>query len=194
MNIANIVKYSLLAAALVIIACLAGCRGKNPDAAKPAAPAAGAAAILGERITRSADAAVAQPTRPYFATGLGLFVLGGLAAIVGARTMGLAAMALGGAVSALGVVIVQYPWAILLAFFLAVAAAGAALFSRWRKDRELERNRDALSAAAQVIQNLPEGQAIKQGLAALGGEVEARVRAVVTPIKEKLRLEGKITA
>ena len=174
-------KTTLFLAIFAIVVFTAGCRAKS---AAPETP--------GGRIVRSADAAVAEPMRPYFAAGLGLLVLGGLAAIAGAKTAGLAAMALGGAVTAIGVVIVQYPWAVLLAFLLAVGVAGAALFDRWRTKNELVRNRSALAATAQVIQNLPEGKAIKQGLADLGSEVEERVREVVTPIKDRLRREGKI--
>ena len=174
-------KTAFLLAIVVVAVFTAGCRSKS------AAPK-----TWSGQIVRSADAAVAEPMRPYFAAGLGLLVLGGLTAIAGAKTAGLAAMALGGAVTAIGVVIVQYPWAVLLAFLVAAGVAGAALFDRWRTKMELSRNRSALASTAQVIQNLPEGKAIKQGLADLGSEIEEQVREVVTPIKDRLRREGKI--
>ncbi len=175
----------------VAVACLmAGLGGCS--ARKPSVSDAASGAVWSGAIARPADAAVASPMRPYFAAGLGLLILGGLAAVLGAKATGLAAMVLGGALTALGVVVVQYPWAVLLAFLLAVAAAGLAFFDRRRKQRELAKNRDALAAAAQVIQNLPEGEAIKQGLADLGSDVARQVREVVTPIKDRLRLEGKI--
>ncbi len=181
------------ASILLVIAGAAGCRARNApvfDARNAAVENftdedALAKAEAEGKFLRSAGVHVAAPTRPYFASGLGLLVAGGLAAIVGAKAMGFAAMGLGAAVAALGVVIVQYPWAILLAFLLAVAAAVAALVDRWRQRR-------ALVATTQVIQTLPEGKAIKQGLAGLGAEIEAQVRAVVTPIKKRLRREGKI--
>ncbi len=175
-----------VAVALVVIGA-GGCSARKA----PGGDAASGAVWSG-KIVSPAGAAVAGPMRPYFAAGLGLLVLGGLAAIAGAKAMGFASMILGGALTALGVVIVQYPWAVLLAFLLAVAVTGLALFDRWRKQRELAKNRDALTAAAQVIQNLPEGRAIKQGLADLGSDIAAQVREVVTPIKDQLRREGKI--
>lgn len=192
----NILIAAVLTAVLGLAA--AGCRARAArivlGSAGTEAVAESGAAALGGKILRSADAAVAGSTKGYFAAGLGLLVAGGAAVIVGARRMGAAAMALGCAVSAMGVVIVRYPWAILMAFLLAVAALGLALFDRWRKALALEKSRNALTAAAQVIQNLPEGQAIKRGLSDLGSDIAAQVREVVSPIKDQLRREGKITA
>lgn len=187
-------KAALLPIVVVAAVVLAtGCRSRN-DNARQIVPDAAATAGWSGRIVRSADTAIAEPTRPYFAAGLGLLVLGGLAAIAGARTAGLAVMALGGAVTAFGVLIVQYPWVVLLAFLAAAGAAGLAFFDRRRTEKELTGNRSALAAAAQVIQNLPEGKAIKRGLADLGKDVEEQVRQVIDPIKERLRREGKIGA
>ncbi len=193
-------KNIIVTVVIITVLCgvLAGCRA---SAAKIILGRAGAESVaetgavaLGGKLVRSADAGFSGPARAYFVAGLGLLVLGGLAVIVGARGTGAAAMALGCAVSGMGVVIVRYPWAILLAFLLAAAVAGLALFDRWKKARALAKSRTALTAAAQVIQNLPEGKAIKQGLANLGGDIAAQVREVVTPIKDQLRKEGKITA
>ncbi len=181
------------AAMVCVLVGAGGCSARRtgaPEAASGAVP--GAAWSGGGMIAAPPGAAVAPSMRPYFAAGLGLLVLGGLAAVVGAKAAGFASMLLGGALTAIGVVIVQYPWAVLAAFLLASGVAGLAFFDRWRKQRELAKSRDALAATALVIQNLPEGKAIKQGLADLGGDVAAQVREVVTPIKDQLRLEGKI--
>lgn len=113
---------------------------------------------------------------------------------LGGRASGALLLGLGGVTTAVGVLFIQYPWVVLPLLLVAGLVAGLAGWDRIRARRELLRNQDALAAAAQVIQNLPEGKAIKAGLTQLGKDVEERVRAVVDPIKERLRKEGKITS
>jgi membrane protein implicated in regulation of membrane protease activity len=130
--------------------------------------------------------------RPFFAAGLGFIVLGGLTVCFGGKGTGFVLMGLGVATTATGVLFVQYPWAVLLLALIAGALAAIAAWDRLRARRELDRNREALEATAAVIQNRPEGKAIKKGLAELGNDVETCIRAVIDPIKAKLRQEGKI--
>lgn len=103
-------------------------------------------------------------------------------------------LALGALTTATGVLFVQYPWAVLLLALAAGGVAALAAYDRLCARRELSRNREALAATAEVIQNLPEGGAIKKGLSAMGTETEARVRSVIAPIKEELRREGRISS
>lgn len=185
-----------MAAALLLI----GCASSPPagTAGDPAEPSR-LATTLRDIGGAPAALAVAEPMRPFFATGLGFIVLGGLVAGFGGRGAGAVLLGLGLATTATGVLFVQYPWAVLvLALFAGVVAAVAA-WDRIRArralaeaDRELKDSRDALAATAEVIQNVPEGRAIKAALAGLGKESEDKVRQVINPIKEKLRREGRI--
>ena len=135
---------------------------------------------------------VAESMRPFFAAGLVLLVLGGISACLGGRGVGFALMGIGFAATATGVLFVQYPWSVLLLVLAALAAAALTLWDRLRTGKELTRNREALALTAEVVQNIPEGRAVKVGLAGFGGEVESRLRAVIDPIKEDLRKEGRI--
>ncbi len=187
-----------LMAAVTISALLIGCaerRGGRP----PVRSESQLAGTLKDIGGAPAALSVAEPMRPFFAAGLGFIILGGLAVCAGGRATGLALLGLGLATTATGVLFVQYPWSVLALAAVAVIAAGAAAYDQWRARRrlaaaagELARNREALEAAAEVIQNAPEGKAIKTGLSALGAEVERTVRAVIDPIKDKLRREGRI--
>ncbi len=196
----NIRKLAAAGLALLLAAAVAaGCSRtgrKSPSAPAGAEQAVTAdsrlAGTLQDMNAAPAGSAVAEPMRPFFAAGLGFIVLGGVAACLGGGGTGLLLMGLGAATTATGVRFVPYPWAVLVLALAAGAAAALALFDRRRARLELGLSRDALAATAEVIQNAPEGQAIKAGLSALGREIEARVRAVVDPIKERLRREGKI--
>lgn len=178
-------------AIFVLLVAVGGCGfsrgGNNASTHSPVPAAAGG-------ITAAAVDSVAEPMRPFFAAGLGFLVIGGLAAAWGGRAGGLLLMGLGAATTAVGVLFVQFPWVVLPLLLVAMLAAGLALWDRMRARRELLRSQDVLAATAQVIQNTPEGKAIKTGLAQLGKNVEERVREVIDPIKERLRNEGKITS
>ena len=177
---------------LAVILTAAGCGGRKKPASS--APPSGLAAALREVNASPAALAVSEPMRPFFAAGLGFIVLGGLVFCLGGKGSGLTLLALGALTTATGVLFVQYPWAVLLLALAAGGVAALAAYDRLRARRELSRNREALAAAAEVIQKLPEGGAIKKGLAAMGAETEAIVRSVITPIKEELRREGRIQA
>lgn len=179
----------LVAAALACLlsAIPAGC-GKRSETEQPSAIGSTLKTIGGA----PAALAVAEPMRPFFAAGLGFIVLGGLTLCLGAKGTGASLLALGVATTGTGVLFVQYPWAVLFLALAAGCVAVYAVYERIAARRELSRNRDALAATAEVIQKLPEGGAIKRGLSALGREVEEKVRLAVSPIKERLRREGKI--
>lgn len=172
---------------------VAGC-GKSAsdgDAVRAEEPSR-LAATLQDIGKAPASLSVSEPMRPFFAAGLGFIVLGGLVACFGGRGTGYALMGLGVATTGTGVLFVQYPWAVLVLALAAGAVAVLAVVDRVRTARELSRSREALEATAEVIQNVPEGGAIKAGLSKLGEEMEARIRSVIDPIKEKLRSEGRI--
>lgn len=177
-------------AVVVAVIAAAGCRRRA--AAPPEAPESGIAATLRDIGRSPAALAVSEPMRPFFAAGLGFIVLGGLTFCFGGRGTGLALTGLGVATTATGVLFVQYPWATLILALAAGALTAAAAWDRLRARRDLALSREALEAAAAVIQNRPEGKAIKEGLAALGEEAAGRIRSVIDPIKAKLRREGKI--
>ncbi len=189
-------------AAILAAAVAAGC--SRPGGGNTPAPAGAGetvvacpadsrlAGTLRDMNVAPAGSAVAEPMRPFFAAGLVFIVLGGLAVCLGAGGTGLLLVGMGAATTATGVLFVQYPWAVLVLTVAAGLAAALALYGRRRARLELGRNQDALAAAAEVIQNAPEGKAIKEGLSGLGREIEAKVRAVIDPIKERLRREGKI--
>lgn len=177
---------------VVAVIAAAGCSrprlpgGRVGDAAK-------AVGTAGERVAAATTlAAVAEPMRPFFAAGLGFIVVGGVGIALGARRFALILLVLGVATTATGVLFVRYPWAVLL---LALPLGGVVVYSAVdsvRARRQLARNQEALAATAEVIQNLPEGKSIKNGLSALGAETEQRIREVLSPIKDRLRREGKI--
>lgn len=178
------------AAALLLSIVAGGCSARN---AKPdSLPVSGLAATLHDLGEAPASLLVAEPMRPFFGAGLGFIVLGGLLLCLRAQTPGFILLAIGAFTTATGVLFIQYPWAVLLMTLAAAAAAVLAAYDRLRARRELERDRTALEAATEVIQNIPEGKAVKNGIAALGHDVETAVRQAVDPIKEKLRQNGKI--
>lgn len=181
-------RATLLCLAVTLLA--AGCGGRREPAA--AAPSSGLAAALRDIGGAPAALSVSEPMRPFFAAGLGFIVLGGLVLCLGGRGGGLTLLALGALTTATGVLFVQYPWAVLLLALAAGGAAALAAHDRLRARRELSRSREALAAAAEVIQKLPEGEAMKRGLVAMGAKTEAKVRSVITPIKEELRRDGRI--
>lgn len=171
-------------AATVVLVAATGCGpfGKSEGRAAALRDGGGVAAAL----------AVAEPMRTFFAADLAFIVVGGALAGLGVKGSGLVLMGLGVATTGTGVLFVRYPWTVLVLALAAGVAASAALYDRLRARRDLARNREALAAAAEVIQNIPEGRAVKDGLKAMGGQVEEAVREVVGPIKERLRREGKI--
>lgn len=171
---------------------LLGCFDKETPPAESTRQSSTLTTALRDIGQAPAALAVSEPMRPFFAAGLGFIVLGGLAICFGGKGSGFALMALGLGTTATGVLFVQYPWAVLLLALAAGVVAFIAIVDRLRARRELANSRQALTAAAEVIQKVPEGAAIKKGLAALGEKTEAAVRAAITPIKEQLRKEGKI--
>lgn len=186
----NAVGYCL-AVSVILAALLVGCVGSSREGAVDTGESR-LAATLKDIGGAPAALAVSEPLRPFFAAGLGFIVLGGVTVCFGGRGTGLLLMSLGLATTATGVLFVQYPWAVLVLALAAGIVAFLAVYDRLRTARELARNREALEATAEVIQNVPEGRAIKAGLSGLGSEIEARIRAVIDPIKEKLRSEGRI--
>lgn len=190
MNADRLSGFALIAA-VIVAALLIGCAGSRRRPAADPAPSK-LAGTLRDIGAAPAALAVSEPMRPFFYAGLGFIVLGGLVLCCGGKGTGLVLLGLGAATTATGVLFVQYPWAVLVLALAAGVAAALAVHDRCRARRELRRNGEALEAAALVIQTVPEGRAIKKGLAALGDEVEEMVRSVVTPIKDKLRREGKI--
>lgn len=186
--------FLFLAGAAIIV--VAGCSGNGAreDGVAVAPPPSRFATAIRDAGAAPAAPSVAEPLRPFFAAGLGFIVFGGVALCFGGRGAGFLLLLLGAATTATGVLFSQYPWTVLPLALAAGATAAFAALGQARARRELEQNREALAATAEVIQNLPEGRAIKAGLSGLGREVEARVRSVVTPIKDKLRREGKIGA
>lgn len=182
-----------LVACFVFILCVAGCSGKKKAAQSSQSPQTSRLASTLQDIGGApASLLVAEPMRPFFAAGLGFIILGGLTLCLGGRAAGFTLLILGAFTSATGVLFVQYPWAVLVLALVAGVVAVLAAYDRLRARRELADNREALEATAEVIQKLPEGKAIKNGLVSLGEEVEDKVRAVIDPIKEKLKIEGRI--
>lgn len=187
----------MVLAALMIVA---GCAGSaNTGQGETARGESRLAATLRDMGDAPAVLAVAEPMRPFFAVGLGFIVTGGVVLCLGARGIGALLLGLGVATTAVGVLFIQYPWAVLLVALAAGVLAAAAVYDRIRARRELDaatgelgRNLAALEVTAEVIQNIPEGRAVKAALANFGPDTEARVRRVISPIKDKLRREGRI--
>lgn len=187
-------------AAVVLAVLAAGVAGCRPEAEPaPEKGNGGFAATLRGIGGAPASLAVSEPMRPFFAAGLGFIVLGGVLVCCGGRGVGFILLGLGVATTATGVLFVQYPWSVLILTLAAGVVAALTAFDRLRArralaetERELGRNREALEATAEVIQNIPEGRAVKAALTGLGTDAEETVRRVITPIKDKLRREGKI--
>lgn len=192
-------RFLLTMAALAAVAVL-GCGGSRRDDGDVATQGGSRLAAALQSIgSAPAALAVSEPMRPFFAAGLAFIVLGGLVVFFGGRGSGFLLMGLGVATTATGVLFVQYPWAVLLLALAAGVLAAAAIFDRMRARKELaatvgelDRSTEALEATAQVIQNIPEGKAVKTALSNLGSDAEAKVRRVISPIKDKLRREGRI--
>lgn len=91
-----------------------------------------------------------------------------------------------------GQTLMQYPWLSLVAVLLSAVVAGFIAYDRWKTKRELRRNQEATEILTEVIQAKPEGEAIKEGISALGLEKMNVVKTVITPIKEKLVKAGKL--
>ena len=181
---------SVLPILLLSLVLVSGC-GKGGGEEKTA-PASGVASTLRDMGSAPAAAAISEPMRPFFAAGLGFIVLGGAAMCLGGRKTGATLLFFGVLTTATGVLFVQYPWAVLCVALAAGLLAIAAVYDRFRTRRELERDREALAITTEVIQNCPEGGAIKQGISGLGRDWEEKVRQAVRPIKERLRREGRI--
>lgn len=188
------------AAILTVAVAIAGCSGSGKTApAESGRSDSRLSATLQDLGGAPAALSVSEPMRPFFAAGLGFIVMGGVVLCLGARGTGAVLLGLGVATTAVGVLFVQYPWTVLLVALAAGVLTAAAVYDRIRARRELDatagelgRNREALEVTAQVIQNIPEGRAVKAALADLGPETEDKVRRVISPIKNKLRREGRI--
>ncbi len=132
-----------------------------------------------------------EPLRLFFTAGIGFIVLGSVLIMLSLRRQGVFMLVMGLATTATGVLFSRYPW-VVLGFALAAAATVVALLWAWlRVRREAERARRALAATVKVIEDAPEGRAIKQGLRELGGDVEEQVREAIEPVKKKLRREAR---
>ncbi|MCC8181076.1 MAG: hypothetical protein LIP23_09240 [Planctomycetes bacterium] len=172
-----------------VIGCATSRRNADIDAANQAV---GLAAALQSVGSAPATLAISESMQPFFAAGLGFIILGGLVLALGGKFTGLTLMGLGVATTGTGVLFVQYPWSVLVLALAAALLATYAAVAGLRSRRELDQNRAALEATAEIIQKVPEGRAVKDGLAALGPDKESEIRAVIGPIKDKLRREGKI--
>lgn len=171
-------KKDVLAAVLftvLLMFVMVGCRPKVMDDAN-------------QSIQKAAIAV--EPIGLYYVAGVALLVIGGGMIALRARTTGATLMAVGIGTAWFGQTLLRYPWVSLMAVLLASAAAAVLAYLHWKDRRELQKTKEAVTAIAGVIESVPEGRAIKGGIANLGAEVAAKVKSVVTPIKERLFIEG----
>lgn len=182
-------------AVTVAVSCIvaAGClRQAAKPAGTPPAQVSGVGKALQHIGAAPAAPAVSDPMRPFFSAGLGFIALGGILVCFGGRGTGLLLMGLGVGTTATGVLFVQFPWAALILALAAGLFAAIIAYDRIRVRRQLATTNAAVEITTEVIQNVPEGKAIKEGISFLGEKAEETVRAVVTPIKKRLAKEGKI--
>ncbi len=134
---------------------------------------------------------ILAPLRLFFTVGIGFLVLGSVLMVLALRRQGVFMLTMGLATTATGVLFSRYPWVVLV-FALAAAVVLAVLAWDWFKvRRDADGVKKALAAAVRVIEQVPEGKAIKRGLRELGGEVEEEVREAIGPLKKKMRQEGR---
>ncbi len=132
-----------------------------------------------------------EPLRLFFTVGVGFVVLGSVLIMLSLRRQGVFMLGMGLTTTATGVLFSRYPWVVLVFLLVAAAAVGALLWAWLRVRRDAERARMALAATVRVIEDAPEGRAIKQGLRELGSEVEEQVREAIEPVKKELRREAR---
>lgn len=133
----------------------------------------------------------------YYAAGLAVILVGVATFVFGGKATGAALIASGVGVSHFGQTLILYPLLSLVAVLAVATVSVFIAYDRWKKQKvltatsaQLEREHSVLKILTGVVEKVPEGRAIKNGIAALGREVENRVREVVTPTKNELEEEG----
>lgn len=123
-------------------------------------------------------------------------VLGGVAVILKGRRTGFLLMGVGALMLAAGVLFLQYPWIVLAVAVVVGIVVAVNLIQQWREKedvaKQLEQEHAALEVAAEVIQTIPEGKAVKKAFVDKGAAVVQLLDSVIDPIKEKLQEEGRI--
>lgn len=163
--------YVALVAMLAAVVMVAGCR--NP-LLKKGGGSQDALQVIG-----------GNPEMLYHGVGIALIVAGVGTIAFGCRAVGGAMAACGVGIAVFGKAIMGYPWISMVAVVVTGVCAVFIAYDRFKRQKVLE-------VTTEAIQNAPEGRAVKDGISAMGMNVEDAVRSVVTPIKDKLKLAGKI--
>lgn len=176
----------IVLAGILICGALVGCfrLAKSESVQQATAATSGAGKVLQAIGAAPAAPAVSGPMTVYFYVAVAFIAIGAVAFAMRSWGTGLILVLSGIGINTVAVWFVQYPYLTLIpAIGIGILTVALA--------RDRLRKSEVLESTAEAIQNVPEGQAIKAALAesALG---EGVIRSVITPIKNKLRKEGRI--
>lgn len=193
----------VLTVALVSLLCLVtfiGCQipwrkaSRTPEQTATIVAAKGHSSTLRALAGAPATGHLAETLDYFFYAGISFLVIGGFAIAFGQKTAGGHLFLMGVFMTSVGVLFSQYPWVSLIFGGLCGIMAVIHGVQYYFTDLRVKEDESALETLAEVIQNHPEGVAIKQGIAEFGEDIEGAVRKVISPIKDKLRAEGRISA
>lgn len=181
-------------ALVVLIGCL-GCwnRSTRPvETAHALVEAKGASGVLRALAAAPASPELSHLLETSFIAGVIMILIGAVTAAAGQRTGGGIIIAIGVLLLLLGTLLHQYPW-IVLVFSCFYGLVGLYHGNQYLSaQRQIAIDKAGVSVLTEVVQNTPAGEEIKQTIRAKGPEAAAAVDAIVDPIKEELRAEGKI--
>lgn len=195
------IHIALITVALVLSIVLAGCESKEYAEAKrdagvvqPTDAAASLGSILREISSAPASPEVSEFLRPLSKLGYLFFILAIPCVFTRSWVSAGVMVAIGVGINVLGSWLIGFSWSVMLFIALFVGVALYLAVDAWRAKRGKARVEAALDVEAEVIENEPEGRAIKDGVIKRGPKAVAIVKPVISAAKNRLKAAGKIKA
>lgn len=177
---------------LVVSMVLPGCFIRKSQPAPDSADVGIVGRTLQELTAAPASLFLSDKFAPFFWGGFLFAIVGGVMVASGAKVRGGMTFVMGMAISGIGLLYTAFPWVVLLVF---VVAGGILLFDylKGRKAAaDLEKTSTATEAIVEKVQVTPGGKDVRAALKLLPPEVAEVVTAVVEPMKQRLRQEGRL--
>lgn len=197
----RIIRIVFLVVALAISVILAGCEGKgdaeaerDAEVVQPVDETPSFGSVLREISSAPASPAVVEFLRPLSKLGY-LFFLLAIPCIFTRSWVSMGVMvAIGVGINILGSWLIGFAWSVMLFVALLVGVTLYLAIDVWLAKRGKARVEAVLDTEVAIIENIPEGRAVKDGVIELGEEKVALVKPVISASKKRLRAAGKIKA